>query len=154
MAKAYTKAKKPALEIVLANHKVKSLVVNFCGAARCDVMAEGIITAWEEIHPTLPVFFSVHGTGDKEARQILKRRLGVTTCETMDQACNAAVIAAKQVKKVQDMIIRKNERVMIQGITGKQGTFWTERMQQYGTNIVGGIVPKRGGQNHLWRACL
>ena len=96
---AYTKAK-PALEIVLANHKVKSLVVNFCGAfARCDVMAEGIITAWEEIHPTLPVFFSVHGTGDKEARQILKRRLGVTTCETMDQACNAAVIAAKQVKK-------------------------------------------------------
>lgn len=47
------------------------------------------------------------------------------------------------------MIIRKNERVMIQGITGKQGTFWTERMQQYGTNIVGGIVPKRGGQKHL-----
>ena len=95
---AYTKAK-PALEIVLANHKVKSLVVNFCGAfARCDVMAEGIITAWEEIHPTLPVFFSVHGTGDKEARQILKRRLGVTN-ETMDQARNAAVIAAKQLKK-------------------------------------------------------
>ncbi len=47
------------------------------------------------------------------------------------------------------MIVRKHERVMIQGITGKQGTFWTERMQHYGTNIVGGIVPKKGGHNHL-----
>ncbi|HAT35043.1 MAG TPA: succinate--CoA ligase, partial [Rhodospirillaceae bacterium] len=55
---AYTKGK-PALELVLSNPKVKSLVINFCGAfARCDVMAEGIVAAWEEIQPTLPVFFS------------------------------------------------------------------------------------------------
>ena len=47
------------------------------------------------------------------------------------------------------MIVREHERVMIQGITGKQGTFWTEHMQRYGTNIVGGIVPKKGGHNHL-----
>jgi succinyl-CoA synthetase alpha subunit len=47
------------------------------------------------------------------------------------------------------MIVRGHEKVMIQGITGKQGTFWTERMQEYGTTIVGGIVPKKGGQEHL-----
>jgi succinyl-CoA synthetase beta subunit len=92
---AYTKGK-PALELVLSNPKVKSLVINFCGAfARCDVMAEGIVAAWEEIRPTLPVFFSVHGTGDVEARKLLKDRLDITPFDTMDQACKAAVDAAK-----------------------------------------------------------
>ena len=92
---AYTKGK-PALELVLSNPKVKSLVINFCGAfARCDVMAEGIVAAWEEIKPTLPVFFSVHGTGDVEARKLLKDSLDITPYDTMDQACKAAVDAAK-----------------------------------------------------------
>jgi len=96
---AYTKGK-PALELVLSNPKVKSLVINFCGAfARCDVMAEGIVAAWEEIKPTLPVFFSVHGTGDVEARQLLKERLDITPYDTMDQACKAAVEAAQKNKK-------------------------------------------------------
>jgi succinyl-CoA synthetase beta subunit len=96
---AYTKGK-PALELVLSNPKVRSLVINFCGAfARCDVMAEGIVAAWEEIKPTLPVFFSVHGTGDVEARQLLKERLDITPYDTMDQACKAAVEAAQKNKK-------------------------------------------------------
>jgi len=46
------------------------------------------------------------------------------------------------------MIIRKQDRVLIQGITGKQGTFWTEKMQAYGTTIVGGVNPKKAGTIH------
>ena len=46
------------------------------------------------------------------------------------------------------MIVRKDERVLVQGITGKQGTFWTERMQEYGTNIVAGVNPKKAGTEH------
>ena len=46
------------------------------------------------------------------------------------------------------MIIRKNDRVLVQGITGKQGTFWTERMQEYGTNIVAGVNPRKAGIVH------
>jgi len=46
------------------------------------------------------------------------------------------------------MIIRSNERVIVQGITGRQGTFWTERMQKYGTRVVAGVNPKKAGTTH------
>ncbi|HVZ54133.1 MAG TPA: succinyl-CoA synthetase subunit alpha, partial [Pseudolabrys sp.] len=47
------------------------------------------------------------------------------------------------------MIVRKNDRVVVLGITGKQGTFWTEKMIAYGTNVVAGINPKRAGETHV-----
>ena len=38
--------------------------------------------------------------------------------------------------------------MLVQGITGRQGTFWTERMQAYGTRVVAGVNPKRAGETH------
>ena len=91
---AYTKAT-PALELVLANPRVKSLVVNFCGAfARCDVMTEGVVTAWETLKPDIPVFFSIHGTGEEEAVALLRARLAMEPFERMDDAVQAAIEAA------------------------------------------------------------
>ena len=46
------------------------------------------------------------------------------------------------------MIVRGGERVLVQGITGRQGTFWTERMQACGTRIVAGVNPRRAGVEH------
>jgi succinyl-CoA synthetase beta subunit len=92
---AYVKAT-PALKLVLANPKVKSLLINFCGAvARTDVMTEGVLDAWDEIEPTLPVFFSIHGTGEEAAVAMLRERLGMEPFELMDDAVKAAVAAAR-----------------------------------------------------------
>ncbi|WP_336492750.1 succinate--CoA ligase subunit alpha [Methylobacterium nigriterrae] len=47
------------------------------------------------------------------------------------------------------IIYRQHARVLVQGITGKQGTFWTEKMMGSGTQVVAGINPKRAGEQHL-----
>lgn len=92
---SYTQAR-PALELLLSNSRINSLVINFCGAfARTDVMTQGVIEAIEALKPKLPIFFSVHGTGDEEAIKLLKDRLGVTPLATMDDAIKAAVGAAR-----------------------------------------------------------
>lgn len=92
---SYTKAK-PALELVLSNPRVKCLLVNFCGAfARTDVMAEGVINAWLDLNPPIPIFFTIHGTGEDEAIAMVKQRLGVEPYDLMDDAVKAAVAAAQ-----------------------------------------------------------
>lgn len=92
---AYTKGTE-ALDLVLSNPGVKSLVVNFCGAfARTDVMAGGVIQAWKTLNPTIPVFFSIHGTGEDEAVRMVREELGIEPYDRMEDAISAAVEAAR-----------------------------------------------------------
>ena len=46
------------------------------------------------------------------------------------------------------VLVDKNTRLLVQGITGKEGTFHTLQMVDYGTNVVGGVTPGKGGTTH------
>ena len=47
------------------------------------------------------------------------------------------------------VLVDKNSKIIVQGFTGGEGTFHSTQMIEYGTNIVGGVTPGKGGQLHL-----
>ena len=47
------------------------------------------------------------------------------------------------------VLVNKNSKIIVQGFTGSEGTFHSTQMIEYGTNIIGGVTPGKGGETHL-----
>jgi succinyl-CoA synthetase alpha subunit len=52
------------------------------------------------------------------------------------------------------VLVGKQTRLIVQGFTGSEGTFHAEQMIAYGTPVVGGVTPGKGGQKHLNLPCI
>jgi len=119
---------------------------------RCDLIAEGIINAVRDVGVSVPVVVRLEGTNAAEARAKLASGALAIVAATISPTRRAARWkrpAAHRSEPCHECARQQRTAVLCQGFTGRQGTFHSEQSLAYGTRLVGGVTPGRGGEQHL-----
>ena len=144
---------KNAFRILMADKNVKAVLINiFGGILRCDVLAQGVIAAVKELGVPVPIVIRMEGTNVEEGKRMLKESgLNFTTADSMGEAADdgRALAAPKGTGEVaMAVLLDRNTRLIVQGLTGREGTFHAKAAAAYGTTVVGGVTPGKGGTTH------
>ena len=139
-----------AFKIILSDPHVEGILVNiFGGIMRCDVIAEGVVAAAREVSLGVPLVVRLEGTkrrpgqghhGQVRPADHQRRQPGRRRREGRPRREGGRVMA---------VLVDANTRVITQGFTGAQGTFHSEQAIAYGTKVMGGVTPGKGGTKHL-----
>ena len=145
-----------AFKILMSDKNVKAVLINiFGGILRCDVLAAGVIAAVKELGVPVPIVIRMKGTNVEEGKKMLAESgLNFTTADTMGEAADKVVALSSGARRGPDegplmaVLLDKNTRLIVQGITGREGTFHAKAAQAYHTKVVGGVTPGKGGTTH------
>ena len=141
-----------AMRLILDDPNVKAILVNiFGGITRGDEVAQGLIEARAQQEREVPMVVRIVGTNAAEAARAAARpRLRDGAASTRRRA--KAVAAAKRGSRGVSILIGRDTRLVVQGITGREGEFHSRAMLEYGTPLVAGVTPGKGGQTGARRA--
>ena len=136
-----------AFKIILDDPNVQAILINiFGGITRGDEVAHGIVEARAQLTRDVPMVVRIVGTNAEEAKPILGRgqpdhgRLARRRGGEGGRGRGRCGVS---------ILVNRDTRLLVQGITGREGEFHSTAMLEYGTNIVAGVTPGKGGQSAL-----
>ena len=145
-----------AFRLVMSDSKVQAILVNiFAGINRCDWVADGVVQALAAAPVDVPVVVRLAGTNVEDGLKILAQsglpiiRAGslMEAAEPRGHRLEERPGAHEQAEGgLMSILLDGNSRVIVQGITGRMAQFHTKEMLDYGTRVVGGVVPGKGGE--------
>ena len=144
-----------ALTVINHDENVRSIFVNiFGGITRGEEVAKGIVEGLRRVELRAPIVIRLDGTNAEEGRQIILDA-GIPASKliskpTMLEAAREAVRIANGGEGggvTMAIFVDENTKVVVQGLTGGQGKFHGLRNRDYGTKVVAGVTPGKGGQD-------